>query len=179
MCLLAVKPFSTHYNNSAGFILMLCVLNSKRINSPLIVNWEHFKTIQCANYADSITVQLQTSLPECLLATQRKETIFPVSLKTIQNVNNKIEKAIQKSILFLLDLKLFCVSGIRNQRHHEKQKAGGCDPRQCFQGLQSHGYLSAKSRAVFLEEQEADFSHENEFRRVNWAVRTGWLQASK
>lgn len=56
MCVLAVKPFSTHYNNSAGFILMHSVLNNKRINSPLIVNWEHLKTIQCANYADSITV---------------------------------------------------------------------------------------------------------------------------
>lgn len=56
MRLLAVKPFPTHYSNSAGFILMRRVLNNKRINSPLIVNWEHLKTVQCANYADSITV---------------------------------------------------------------------------------------------------------------------------
>lgn len=56
MCLLAVKPFPTHYSNSAGFILMRRILNNKRINSPLIVNWEHLKIVQCANYADSITV---------------------------------------------------------------------------------------------------------------------------
>lgn len=56
LCLPALKLCPTPGNNSAGLIRRRGRLENKRINSPLIVNGEHLKTIQCANYADSITV---------------------------------------------------------------------------------------------------------------------------
>lgn len=88
-----------------------------------------FGSFQCAVIADSLLPFNSRLRTLNAFWQHREKEQFSVSLKEpLQNMNNKIKEGDLEVILFLLDpKKLFCVSGIRNQTHHEKQKAGGCD----------------------------------------------------